>query len=125
MPWYEDVADTFLAGAEITSDPMSDVGRKLPAWDLVENIVAELSVTAAAVGAGDSLVVKVQHSHDQAFWDDLLTFTTMLGNGGVSEKKSIGKGAGSLAWGPWIRALATPTGATAAFTVGEVRVIGS
>jgi hypothetical protein len=124
--WFEDQADIFLAGAEVTTAPVTDVGRKLPAWDLVEDLSCELSVTAAATDAGDSLIVVLQHSLDQDIWADLLTFSTVLGDGGaVSEKKSIGKGAGDQAWGPWLRALVTPAGAGAEFTIGELRIIGS
>jgi hypothetical protein len=64
MPWFEDQADLFLVGAEVTSDPIADLGRKLPAWDLVENLVAELNVSAAAVDAGDSLVVQYAMDHN-------------------------------------------------------------
>jgi hypothetical protein len=66
--WFEDPADIFLAGQEVTTDPVIDLGRKLPAWDLVENIIAELSIDSAAAGASDSLVVTLQYSHDQASW---------------------------------------------------------
>jgi hypothetical protein len=110
----------------VTTDPVIDLGRKLPAWDLVENIAAELSIESAATDAGDSLIVLLQHSLDQVIWADLLSFTTVLGNGdSVSEVKSVGRGAGNLAWGQWLRVVATPAGPTAEFTIGEVRVLGS
>jgi hypothetical protein len=59
--WFEDMADVFLAGEEVTTAPVADLGRRFPAWDLVENITGELRVTAVAVDAGDSLIVKLQH----------------------------------------------------------------
>ena len=44
----------------------------------------QLAVTAAAAAGGDTLNVYVQHSTDQGVtWDDFVSFTQVLGNGGV------------------------------------------
>jgi hypothetical protein len=43
----------------------------------------------------------------------------------MTETKSLGKGAGLVAWFQWLRAVATPSGASASFTIGDVRLIGS
>lgn len=57
-----------------------------------EEIVAALfvlNVTAAAVGAGDTLDVYVQSSIDDGtIWDDFIHFTQVLGNGGLKKFKA-------------------------------------
>jgi hypothetical protein len=57
----------------------------------------------------------------------LLVFSTILvtATPPVTEIKSVGKGEAVSAWGPHLRALATTAGAGAAFTIGELRIIGS
>lgn len=45
-----------------------------------------LDVTAAATGVGDTLNVYVQHSPDGGTtWDDFVSFTQVLGNGGAKQ----------------------------------------
>jgi hypothetical protein len=61
----------------------------------MNDLIAELSITAAATDAGDSLIVLVQHSLDH------------------------------VAWGPYLKVVATPAGPTAAFTIGDLRIINS
>lgn len=43
----------------------------------------QLAVTAAAAAVGDTLNVYVQSSTDGTTWDDFVSFTQVLGNGGV------------------------------------------
>jgi hypothetical protein len=49
-----------------------------------------LNVTAAGVGAGDTLDVYVQHSLDDGVnYDDFVHFTQALGNGGAKKFKAV------------------------------------
>lgn len=58
----------------------------------------QLAVTAAAAAAGDTLNVYVQSSTDNGTtWDDFVSFTQVLGNGGV---KNFDAGWTSLAGAP-------------------------
>jgi hypothetical protein len=49
----------------------------------ISAVILQLSVTAAAAAAGDTLDVKVQTSFDGTAWIDVCWFTQLLGNGGV------------------------------------------
>ena len=50
----------------------------------ISGALFQLAVTAAATAAGDTLNVYIQHSGDNGTtWDDFLSFTQVLGNGGV------------------------------------------
>ena len=120
-----DFSDRLLTGQAVTTVPVIQESRWM-GWDLNNDIVARLSVLAGAAGAGDSLIVVLQHSLDHVIWHTLLTFTTILGNGSfpASEVKNANKGTG-VSWGPWIRAVSTPAGGTAVFTVTDLRIIGS
>ena len=57
-------------------------------WQDYDSAVFTLDVTAAATLAGDTLNVYVQHSPDGTNWDDVVSFTQVLGNGGT--KRFIG-----------------------------------
>lgn len=58
----------------------------------------QLAVTAAAAAAGDTLNVYVQSSTDNGTtWDDFVSFTQVLGNGGV---KNFAAGWTSVATAP-------------------------
>lgn len=74
----------------------------------------QLNVSAAASGAGDTLNVYVQTTVDNgATWDDLISFTQVLGNGGV--KKFLARWQGTAA--PTTAMAAPQDGALAAGTV--------
>ena len=126
MTWYEDMADRLLVAQVLTTVAVAQESRFL-SWHLMSDLLLELNVSAAAAGAGDSLIVLLQHSLDHAVWATLVTFATVLGTVIVpyTEFKTLGKGGGIPAWGPWLRAVATPAGAGAEFTIGELRIIGS
>jgi hypothetical protein len=126
MTWYEDMADRLLVAQVLTTVAVAQESRFL-SWHLMSDLLLELNVSAAAAGAGDSLIVLLQHSLDHAVWATLVTFATVLGTAIVpyTEFKTLGKGGGIPAWGPWLRAVATPAGAGAEFTIGELRIIGS
>ena len=126
MTWYEDMADRLLVAQVLTTVAVAQESR-FSSWHLMSDLSLELNVSAAAGGAGDSLIVVLQHSLDHAVWATLVTFATVLGTVIVpyTEFKTLGKGGGIPAWGPWLRAVATPAGAGAEFTIGELRIIGS
>jgi hypothetical protein len=121
MAWYEDAADRLLVAQAVTTAPVIQESRYV-AWHLMGDLSLMLKVSAVAAGAGDSLIVLLQHSIDHAVWATLVTFATVLGTTSVpyTEFKTLGKGGGVPAWGPWLRALATPAGASAAFTIVEL-----
>lgn len=61
--------------------PLATAGLKPERWD---GGVFQLAVTAAATAAGDTLNVYIQHSTDNGTtWDDFVSFTQVLGNGGA------------------------------------------
>lgn len=126
MAWYEDMGDRLLVAQVLTTVAVAQESR-FSSWHLMSDLSLELNVSAAAGGAGDSLIVVLQHSLDHAVWATLVTFATVLGTVIVpyTEFKTLGKGGGIPAWGPWLRAVATPAGAGAEFTIGELRIIGS
>ena len=126
MAWYEDMGDRLLVAQVLTTVAVAQESR-FSSWHLMSDLSVELNVSAAAGGAGDSLIVVLQHSLDHAVWATLVTFATVLGTVIVpyTEFKTLGKGGGIPAWGPWLRAVATPAGAGAEFTIGELRIIGS
>jgi len=125
-PVFGDMSDRLLVATPLMTVAVA-AESWVQGWDLCHDIIARLRVTDAAAGAGDSLIVLIQHSLDHVVWTTLITFTTVLGNGSMpaTETKSVGKGAALVAWGPWLRVLATPAGGTAVFTIGDVRIIGS
>jgi len=47
--------------------------------------IFQLEVTAAATDVGDTLNVYIQHSVDGSIWDDFVSFTQVLGNGGAKK----------------------------------------
>jgi hypothetical protein len=54
--------------------------------DLVQSAVFQLTVSAAATDAGDTLDVYLQHTVDGGTtWDDFAHFTQVLGNGGAKK----------------------------------------
>jgi hypothetical protein len=126
MAWYEDMGDRLLVAQVLTTVAVAQESR-FSSWHVMSDLSLELNVSAAAGGAGDSLIVVLQHSLDQAVWATLVTFATVLETAIVpyTEFKTLGKGGGIPAWGPWLRAVATPAGAGAEFTIGELRIIGS
>jgi len=126
MAWYEDMGDRLLVAQVLTTVAVAQESR-FSSWHLMSDLSVELNVSAAAGGAGDSLIVVLQHSLDHTVWATLVTFATVLGTAIVpyTEFKTLGKGGGIPAWGPWLRAVATPAGAGAEFTIGELRIIGS
>lgn len=48
-----------------------------------------LDLTAAATDAIDTLNVRVQHTIDGASWDDFVSFTQCLGNGGAKQHVAV------------------------------------
>jgi hypothetical protein len=68
-----------------------------------------LTVTAAATAVGDTLNVYVQAAIDNASWDDIISFTQVLGNGGA--KKFLARWQGQIT--P-TTAMAAPAAATLA-----------
>lgn len=62
----------------------------VPNWEIVESAMFFLDVTAAGVGVGDTLNLRLQQIFDagdgsiRAF-DDFVSFTQVLGNGGVKQ----------------------------------------
>jgi hypothetical protein len=78
-------APLLVSGTRTTSGSLAlDTAFPLiPKLSRVVSAVFELSITAAAAAAGDTLNVYVQHSVDGgATWDDFVSFTQALGNGG-------------------------------------------
>jgi hypothetical protein len=70
------------AGTVITPAPATPAQH----FEIVVGAVFVLNVTAAAAGAGDTLNVYVQHSIDDGvLFDDFVSFTQVLGNGGVKK----------------------------------------
>lgn len=65
-----------------------------------------LSVTAAAVGAGDTMNVYVQHSIDDGVnFDDFVSFTQILGNGGTKKIRAswlLYGGSPTVSLGPYL-----------------------
>lgn len=75
-------AVTLVASAARTADGTQD----LPSASNVGAAVFFLDVSAAATDAGDTLNVRVQHSLDDGTtWDDFVSFTQVLGNGGAKK----------------------------------------
>lgn len=60
---------------------------QVPGIDTIESLTAMLDVTSAAAGVGDTLNLRLQGGYDlpdgsAPLWDDFLSFTQVLGNGG-------------------------------------------
>jgi hypothetical protein len=52
----------------------------------IQTGIFQLTVSAAAAAAGDTLNVYIQHSVDAgATWDDFVSYTQVLGNGGTKK----------------------------------------
>lgn len=76
-----------LASAARTASGNQEI-TSIPDLDLVDSAVLLLDVTAAATVAGDTLNLRLQQGFDDALgaivtWDDFLSFTQVLGNGGA------------------------------------------
>ena len=90
------------AGTTVTSAPATPAQH----FEEIVGAVFLLNVTAAAVGAGDTLDVYVQHSIDDgANFDDFVHFTQVLGNGGAKKIRAqwlLYGGAPPVQLGPYL-----------------------
>ena len=121
-----DLQDHLLKVASVTTVAVSQISS-VRLWHMMHAIIAQIRVTAAAVGAGDSLAVVVRTSPDQSNWYTLLSFTVITGTQSVpyTESVSVIKSGAQAAWWPFLQVVATPAGGTANFTIGDVIVVGS
>lgn len=70
------------SGARIASGEQVSLGG----YSQITSAVIQLTVSAAAAAAGDTLDVYIQHSVDGGTtYDDFVHFTTVLGNGGAKK----------------------------------------
>jgi hypothetical protein len=75
-----------LASAARTASGNSGALNPFPRLKSVKALVVQLTVSAAATEAGDTLDVYLQHSPDGGTtWDDFAHFTQVLGNGGAKK----------------------------------------
>ena len=74
---------TLVASAARTTSSTAAVSVPV---ELVQSAIFQLTVSAAATDAGDTLDVYVQHTVDGGTtWDDFVHFTQVLGNGGAKK----------------------------------------
>jgi hypothetical protein len=105
----------FVAAASRTASGDSGALNFAKDFGTAVAAVVYLDVTAAATAGSDTLNVYVQHSWDGGTtWDDIISFTQVLGNGGAKNERAT-----------WV-AVAAPTSAIAAksdaaLTAGTVR----
>jgi len=81
---------TLVPQAPGSSIPVVLDSRNGSDWDVspvgnLRGAVFLLDLTAAATEVGDTCNVRLQHSVDNTTWDDFVSFTQLLGNGGAKQ----------------------------------------
>lgn len=103
-------AVTLLAATTTAAGAVDEAGSAVRLPGMVNAMALVLDVSAAATDAGDTLDVKVQTKIDGTNWIDVVSFTQVLGNGGV--KRHVAK---------IVAGLAEAMFADAALAAGSVR----
>lgn len=107
---------TFVPSAAQTASGTGPTGNFINHTEVLTAAMFILDVTAAASAAGDLLNVYIQHSWDEGTtWDDFVSFTQVLGNGGAKKFLAF--------WALYGTAPTTPIKAPqdAALTAGQVQ----
>jgi hypothetical protein len=99
-----------LAATTTAAGAVDEAGSAVRLPGMVNAMALVLDVSAAATDAGDTLDVKVQTKIDGTNWIDVVSFTQVLGNGGV--KRHVAK---------IVAGLAEAMFADAALAAGSVR----
>lgn len=108
------VSATQAAATTVNAIPTGDVFL----WNNFDGIMFQLDVTAASTLITDTLNVYIQHSIDGINWDDAVSFTQVLGNGGA--KRFVAAWNRIAVPGTAVRALADGTLAAGTVNQGPV-----